>query len=123
MIGRPTKYTEDTVDKVNSYVDNAEVPFVEELALSLGLDDDTIVEWAKIHPSFSAAIKRLKQKQKLSLLKGSLYGQLNTVASIFQLKVNHNMVEAQTNLNINTDVQLNDSDKQAIADALKQLGS
>lgn len=69
------------------------MPFIEDLQLELKADDDTIVEWAKVHPKFSAAIKRLKIKQRSALLKASLRKDFNVAGAIFQLKVNHNMKE------------------------------
>ncbi len=68
------------------------VPYIEELAFELEVDDDTIVEWAKIYPDFSATIKRVKQLQKVRLLDKTL-DKFSATGAIFQLKVNHAMIE------------------------------
>ena len=94
-VGRPTKYTEEYVDRILKYVKETDIPVVEEVALELDLDDDTIVEWAKKYPLFSAAYKKLKQKQRMALLKYSLNKEYATAGAIFQLKVNHNMIESE----------------------------
>lgn len=100
MTGRPTSYSSETLSKTFEYlqrcIDKKDIPYVEELAIEiLGVDDDTLVEWAKEHPEFSAAIKELKTLQKLRLQKGSTIGKYNPSSAIFQLKANHGMIETE----------------------------
>jgi len=95
MSGRPTKYSEEAVQKAEKYFAtcrvNGSIPFIEELALDLDVHDDTIVEWAKAHDEFSATVRKLKLLQKLSLKKGALSKHLQPTTAIFLLKANHGM--------------------------------
>ena len=121
-VGRPTKYNQEILDKTKAYylrfkeaepviqvtsiVNNKEVlneisnpdyykpPYLEELALDLDIDDETIIEWSKIHPNFSATIKRIKSLQKVRLLNSTMNKNSN-VGAIFQLKCNHGMIETE----------------------------
>jgi len=98
-VGRPTKYNEETVKKTQKYFDSCRasgsMPFIEELALELDVNDDTIVEWSKNNEEFSAAVSKVKLLQKLSLKKGALSKQLQPTTAIFLLKVNHGMNEEE----------------------------
>lgn len=125
-MARPTKYSQELQAKADKYflsffkpepplikkqyfekgqlkeifVDNPkffEVPYIEELALELGINDDTVVDWAKKYKPFSATYKKIQILQKLRLLNKTLEKNSAT-GSIFQLKVNHNMIETQKNI-------------------------
>lgn len=117
--GRPTKADTDDrlVEKVDEYLANIDVirkthmilPTVEGLARFLKVDADTINNWAekrikdekgqrtkkRVFPKFFGAVKRLKNLQKELLINDGLYGgrDVNSIMSIFLLKVNHNMIE------------------------------
>ncbi|MFA6039332.1 MAG: terminase small subunit [Candidatus Peribacteraceae bacterium] len=105
-VGRPTKYGSDIVASARRYVENCartkEIPFIEELALQLGVDDDTIVEWAKKHDEFSATIKQLRLLQRLYLQKDSLSRKIHPTSAIFLLKANHGFMEAEKRQEANT---------------------
>lgn len=116
--GRPCKFcsnSEDIMFKTEEYLNKAKtgnkegkhgVPFIEELALLLDIDEDTVNNWAtkKIkdsegketdeleHPQFFGAIKRLKSIQRLRLQQRTL-GRFNAAGPIFLLKANHGMVD------------------------------
>ena len=96
-VGRPTKYNPEMLQKAQKYVDNCQnsdkVPYIEELALKLDINDDTIVEWTGHHEEFSATVKKLRLIQKLRLKQGSLEKRLHPATSIFLLKVNHGLDE------------------------------
>lgn len=116
--GRPTKYDPSFVEELDKYLtkDNKEkncLPTIEGFAMHLGVDADTVNNWAKarvkdeqgnktkklLHPEFSRAIKRLKDFQKDKLINDGLYGgrEVNSTMAIFLLKVNHGMVETSRN--------------------------
>ncbi len=92
-IGRPTKYNDEILNKAKSYVshcqDKEKIPYIEELALILDINDDTIVEWTKKHKEFSATIDQLKTLQKLRIKDGALTKQLHPSTSMFLLRANH----------------------------------
>jgi hypothetical protein len=95
--GRPTKYSAQMLSGAEKYIRdcscNCEIPFIEELAFQLGIDDDTLVEWTRKHNEFSAAIKRLKMLQRLRLQKDSLSRKVHPTSAIFLLKANHGFIE------------------------------
>jgi hypothetical protein len=98
--GRPTKYSSARLGQVTKYLnecrkDENKFPMVEDLAFQMNVDDDTLVEWAKIHPEFSAAIKKVKAYQRSWLQRNGLTGKVNTTMSIFLLKANHGLIEVQ----------------------------
>ena len=108
--GRPTLYNESILAKTNEYLniacpENMSIPTIEGLSLALGVDDDTIVEWAKKYPVFSAATKRVMVTQKVHLINTGMFGgkEVNAAMAIFLLKNNHNMKDR-------TDVTTNDKD-------------
>ncbi|MDO8468696.1 MAG: hypothetical protein Q7S29_02975 [Candidatus Peribacter sp.] len=91
-VGRPTKYSPEMLLKTGKYQEECEktgaIPFIEELALRLNVNDDTVVEWCK-HKEFSATVKRLKTLQKLHLKKDALERKIHPTMAIFLLKANH----------------------------------
>ena len=93
--GRPTKYKPELVTQLLEYVDSVDIPFLEEIALRMGIHQDTYYEWVAAHEDFSEANKRLKTKQKVALLKASLGKKFNVSGAIFQLKANHGMIETE----------------------------
>lgn len=97
--GRSTKYDVKALNEAESYVekchDSNTIPYIEELALLLSVDDDTLVEWAKQHDEFSATLKRLKMLQKLYLKQGALEKRLQPHIAVFLLKANHGLNEKE----------------------------
>lgn len=97
--GRPTDYTTDKemCAKVDEYIAKVELedklPMIEDFALMLGKDDDTIVEWRKKYPKFSAACKKIDIKQKISLARDGLSEKYNPGMAKFLLSANHGMRE------------------------------
>lgn len=99
--GRPTKYIPEIIyPKIEEYIsscgrEQTELPTVEGLALALDVNTDTINEWSKLYPEFSATIKKIAYKQKQQLMNDGMYGgkEVNSAMAIFLLKVNHGMKE------------------------------
>ena len=94
------KYKPELVNEVDEYLqscgrEQTKLPTVEGFALLLGVNDDTLVEWAKKYPEFAPAMIKLKMSQKLQLMDDGLYGgkEINQAMAIFLLKANHGMVE------------------------------
>jgi hypothetical protein len=105
-IGRPTKYTEDMPDKVYSYIakckenpqgETRDELTIEQLPLLCGLvkvlkvNQDTISEWRKVYPLFSAACEELLSIQKKTLIQLGLSGAYNSTIAARILGANHGM--------------------------------
>lgn len=114
ITGRPTKYTEDILNKVEAYLemrdDSYEVaykprikdgvlqetdeaylkyklPSIEDLALFLEVNRDTLYEWEKEHTEFSDILNKLRSKQATELINGGIKGDLNpTIAKVLLTK-------------------------------------
>lgn len=109
--GRPTKYNEDVLAHANAYFKRymdfkVKIPHIEELALELDVDDERIGEWATktnekgelVNPQFHATYKKIRTLQKLRLLGETI--KPYPAGAIFQLKANHNMIEAEKRIHV-----------------------
>lgn len=110
-MARPTKYNKKLQARADKYVESCllnskKFPTIEDLALLLDLDEDTVLVWAtesypdthkqagKLKkPLFSGTYKKVKVLQKRYLQRNGLTGKTNAAVSIFLLKVNHGLVE------------------------------
>lgn len=108
--GRPSKYSEEMLSKAQGYflrcygkMDGKQrIPFIEELALELEVDEDTIVEWKNkknddgslIYPEFSATYSRILLLQKFRLKQNGLKGKNQSFVQ-FLLNANHGMISAE----------------------------
>lgn len=84
MIGRPTDYCPEIVEKAWEYANGGwiaagdKVPSVAGLACDLGINRDTCTEWAKDpNKEFSGILKAIAQKQERELLNKGLDGTFN----------------------------------------------
>lgn len=101
IIGRPTKWTEDTLKKVESYYklcleDVDKVPKVSELCILLDITRETLNQWQDdvTKPlSFSDTIKKIMALQQDRLIQRGLDKKGTPIFEIFLLKVNHGMNE------------------------------
>lgn len=104
--GSPTKYKEEYIEEVDKYIsslNDTEVPLKEDFAYRLGVDDDTLDNWANAkdeegklkHPEFFGALKRITQKQKIQLINDGIYGgkEVNPTITKLMLMNNHGMRE------------------------------
>lgn len=98
--GRPTKYDPLFVNELDKYLETTgkeqtSLPTIQGFALWLGVDDETLTEWAKRYPEFSATFKRLKQVQAKQLIDDGIYGGKEVNATIVKLLLqnNHGMKE------------------------------
>lgn len=96
--GPPTKYSDNILKQVEQYYVEVDaitnwMPTMEEIALKLGINGDTLVEWCKEHNELSAAIKRIKDLQKHRLQAMGLFNKVNPTMAIFLLKANHGLVD------------------------------
>lgn len=96
--GRPTKYDPSFIDEVDKYIsslNDTEVPLKEDFAYRLGVDDDTLDNWAKVHKEFFGSLKRIMQRQKIQLINDGIYGgkEVNPTITKLLLQNNHGMKE------------------------------
>ena len=93
--GRPTKYNPSFIAEVDDYLqttgrEQTKLPTKQGFALQIGVDDDTLVEWGKIYPEFSAALKKLMQVQAEQLINDGIYGGKEVNATIVKLLLQNN---------------------------------
>ena len=93
--GRPTKYDPKYCDEIIRFFDVQpyqiidgkrvanDLPFLIDFAMKIGVCDDTIVEWAKVHPEFSAAYKKAKKMAERMWAINSAYGLYQSPFTIF----------------------------------------
>jgi hypothetical protein len=108
--GRPSKYDPSFIQVAQTYIDSCgreatELPTIEGLALTIGVDDTTLLKWGDEHEEFLATLKELKEKQKAQLVNDGMYGgkEVNSTMAIFLLKCNHGMIETERKLLGNLD--------------------
>jgi len=99
-LGRPTKYTPEVITEINEYLkfavpENMKIPTIEGIALKIGVNRDTLYEWAKVHPAFSDTLEEVKTRQKEILQEIGIFGgkEINATIVSLLLKVNHDMIE------------------------------
>lgn len=63
-----------------------DLPFLAGFAKSIGVNRDTVNEWAKHHPDFSVALKKAKELQEQMLATNGLHGLYNPTFAIFTAK-------------------------------------
>lgn len=80
--GRPTKLTEEMMDKADHYIANHlsygdPVPTIEGLACELDVSRSTLYVWSDASPDFSDILSKLMSHQGRKLLAGGLTGDFN----------------------------------------------
>lgn len=115
--GRPTKYNAKRIHQVDEYlalcVDEefdwvktdgqtsttkehrirVNLPTVEGLSTFIGVSVDTLNEWAKVYPEFSASLRKVVKAQKEVVTKKALSGDYNPLIAKLILSANHGMRE------------------------------
>jgi hypothetical protein len=109
-VGRPSKYEERFNEELDKYLEttgkeNMSLPTIQGFSLWLNVNDETLTEWAKRYPDFSATLGRLKKLQAKQLIDDGIYGGKEVNATIVKLLLqnNHGMKER-------TDQTTNDKD-------------
>ena len=129
-MSRPTKYENKYTNDLDEYTKLSKIPYLEEFASNLGVDEDTITNWGKKHEEFFGAIKRLKTKQKFQLQKLGLSSKINSTMAIFQLKVNHGFIETEKkqiehgggiNTNLTGSIEINERKQEAAKRIIDEL--
>ena len=109
-MARPSKYRSEVISEINEYLANAipenqQIPTIEGIALKLGINRDTLYEWAKVHRKFSDTIEKLRMTQKEALIQTGIFGgkEVNAQIIALLLKVNHDMVETEKKIMVGED--------------------
>lgn len=105
--GRPTKYHPEFIDELDEYLkstgrEQMSLPTIQGFSLWLDVDDETLTEWSKKYPEFSATLQRLKKLQAKQLIDDGIYGgkEVNSTIVKLLLQNNHGMKE-RTDLTTN----------------------
>lgn len=108
--GRPTKYKDEYVEMVDKYLattglEQMNLATKEDFALLIGVDEDTLNNWANahdykqelIHPEFFGALRKLMLTQRRQLINIGIFGGKEINATIIKLMLqnNHGMKERQ----------------------------
>ena len=75
------------------FYNNTPLPYLEQLALLLDVDEDTITNWSKVDKTFGTICKKIKIKQKIALLQKAPDKDYATNGVLFLLRVNHKMID------------------------------
>lgn len=117
-VGRPSKYDPSFIQEVDAYLETTgkeqtSLPTKQGFALWIGVDDDTLDNWANakypddyedkklrgrlIRPEFFGALKKLMLTQAKQLIDDGIYGgkEVNSTIVKLLLQNNHGMKERQ----------------------------
>lgn len=104
QVGRPSEYQEqynELVDQYlqdckDSYEDNkrtVELPTVGGFALMVGVNKQTLYNWADKHPEFLDSLNKIVEEQQKRLINQGLAGNYNPTIAKLILSSNHGMSE------------------------------
>ena len=90
--GAPIKYTiefiEGEADALIDYINQADLPLVQEFAGLRGYVSQRFPEFAKVSVKFSESLAKLHDKQHIVLIKGGLSSKYNAAITALMLKNN-----------------------------------
>lgn len=103
--GRPTKYDPSYPKQVLAYLKTCgrgqtKLPKRVDVAIMLDVDEDTLLNWSKVHDEFLYVMNLVDMRQKAQLMDDSFYGgkEVNHHIGQFLLSVNHGMIPAEKQL-------------------------
>ena len=93
--GRPSKYSNKVIKINKEYLvecaKNNSTPFIEELAIKLGVSDGTLWNWSNTHENFNEVYEMLLTFQKLDRKRKALSGQYVSKIASLLLSNDHNV--------------------------------
>ncbi len=98
-MGRPTKYKAEfaTDEFIQGYITdcskNKWLVSLCGLAVYIGVCEDTLQEWSKVHKEFSVSMAKINQTSKEMLLNKGLISEYSPNMARFVLSANHSMAE------------------------------
>ena len=115
--GRPTKYSQEILDKSLDYLENYEkygdaVPQIAGLSVHLKIARETLYEWSKQDDKteFSDIFKQILEAQHKALVSGGLLGDFNPVITKLMLSKHGYSERTTQDLNINNYSDLSDDE-------------
>jgi len=123
--GRPTKLTQELVDKANDYVDNHEmygdpVPLMAGLAIVLNVNRSTVFEWAKdVESGFSDVAEKVMLNQERRLVGKGLTKEFDSATTRTML-TKHGYAEKSEVHNTHSFDQISDEELNARIESLEQ---
>lgn len=101
-VGRPTKYNPQFIQEVDNYLselNDTHLPKLVSFALRIGVNQETLTEWGKVHPEFSVALSKIMERQQEQLIDDGIYGgrEVNAVIVKLLLQNNHGMRDKSDN--------------------------
>lgn len=133
-VGRPSKYLEEYINKVDEYLElhqdtelekvglrsekgyekidyilRVNLPTIEGFARFLGVNKTTLYEWEKNYEEFSNALDKIRVEQQTRLINEGLAGNYNPTIAKLILSSNHGMREKT-----DTDITSNGKDLQPV---------
>lgn len=124
--GQPTKYREEYCEQMIEFFSKPiyegkkknnedikvakEFPTFVDFAHKLGVDRDTLKEWRKVHPKFSAAYRKCEDFQDACIMQNALHNRYNPAFSMFFLKCNRGWND-QAPQQVNHSIQIEEDDK------------
>jgi hypothetical protein len=128
--GRPTKYRDEYCQEILDYFNEprwvirktfkyykgerfdyekeepCDIPTFNKFARKIDVNQDTIYEWAKVHPKFSESLKICKGIQADILSDHAAKGYYNPAIAKLLLSHNHGITETTIQINENTNLNL-----------------
>lgn len=99
-MARPTIYSPKMIELAEEYIqesvpENMKITTVNGLAIKLGVNKDTLYEWAKKYPEFSVTFEKILPLQQEQLIHTGIFGgkEINATIVALLLKSNHGMVD------------------------------